>query len=333
MKNVIVTGGAGYIGSHVCKLLHASGFNPVVIDNLSNGNAMSLKWGQFFNGDLTDINFLEDVFSKCNPVAVIHLAAYAYVGESISNPLKYIYNNVVSSLALFKTMDNFGVDKVVFSSTCATYGEAETIPITEECIQNPVNPYGYSKLVVEDLLFNINKSNGLNYVGLRYFNVAGASSDLDIGEFHTPETHLIPLCFEALDCAKTLSVFGNDYKTKDGTCVRDYIHVEDLASAHLLSLLYLLEGGRSNFFNLGNGYGYSVFEIINSVERVTNKKVNFIVKERRLGDPPILTSSSKLIQKNLNWSPKFVQIDSIVKSAWNWFNCDEYKLWKTNSIL
>ncbi|MTF37734.1 UDP-glucose 4-epimerase GalE [Cyanobacterium aponinum] len=318
---ILITGGAGYIGSHTVKLLQNRGYDILVFDNLVYGHRDIVeKLGvSFIEGDLCDRTLLDDLFQEHNIEAVIHFAAYAYVGESVENPAKYYRNNVTYTLNLLEAMEKAGIRKIVFSSTCATYGIPEEVPIKETHPQNPINPYGYTKLVVEKMLSDFQRAYNWEYVAFRYFNAAGASSDGLIGEDHNPEPHLIPLIlYAALGKRDSISILGDDYPTPDGTCIRDYIHVEDLAQAHLLGLEYLLDGGKSEVFNLGNGNGFSVKEVIKAAKKVTGK--DFTVKNapRRPGDPPILVGSSEKAKKILNWQPQYPDIEIIISHAWQW---------------
>ncbi|OQY04599.1 MAG: UDP-glucose 4-epimerase GalE [Desulfobacteraceae bacterium 4572_123] len=318
-KPILVTGGAGYIGAHACKALATAGFTPVAYDNLVYGHRQAVKWGPLEEGDIGDRERLEAVLHKYDPAAVMHFAAYAYVGESVENPAKYYRNNVAGSLTLLESMRSCGIDKIIFSSTCATYGMPEQIPIAEDHPQNPINPYGRSKLVVEWILQDFAKAYGLNFVSLRYFNAAGADPDAEIGEKHDPETHLIPLVLDvALGERGHLDIYGTDYDTADGTCIRDYIHVTDLADAHLLALKYLLDGGQSDVFNMGNGNGFSVREVITTVSRITNCEITCVESDRRAGDPPILIGSSDKIRKILRWRATYKSLEAIIRTAWRW---------------
>jgi len=315
---ILIVGGAGYIGSHTNKLI-SKNYNTLVFDNLVYGHREAVKWGVFILGDLNDIGLLRLVFEKYQIDAVLHFAAFAYVGESVNHPEKYYNNNVGNTLNLLKVMREYQCDKIIFSSTCATYGNPQKIPINELHPKNPVNPYGRSKLIIENILSDYSSAYGLKYVSLRYFNAAGADTDTEIGESHTPETHLIPLILEAAkDQSKSIKVFGTDYPTKDRTAVRDYIHVTDLASAHKLALDYLLDGGKSDVFNLGNGNGYSVKEVIESSISVTKKKINVEYTNRREGDPAELVGDASKMQNTLGWNPEFPNIDQIVETAWKW---------------
>lgn len=318
---ILVTGGAGYIGSHTVKLLLSKGYDILVFDNLVYGHRDIVEKlrVKFIEGDLCDRTLLEKVFRENEIEAVIHFAAYAYVGESVENPAKYYRNNVVYTLNLLEAMEKAGVRKIVFSSTCATYGIPDEVPIPETHPQNPINPYGYTKLVVERMLQDFQRAYGWEYVAFRYFNAAGADSEGLIGEDHDPEPHLIPLVlYAALGKRDSVSILGDDYPTPDGTCIRDYIHVEDLGEAHFLGLEYLLNGGKSEVFNLGNGNGFSVKEVINTAKKVTQK--DFTVKNapRRPGDPPMLVGSGEKARKILNWQPKYADIETIITHAWRW---------------
>jgi len=316
---VLVTGGAGYIGAHACKALDRAGYTPITYDNMVYGHAAAVKWGPLEEGDISDPQRLETVIRKYNPKAVMHFAAYAYVGESVEDPAKYYRNNVAGTLVLLETMRNCGIDKIIFSSTCATYGMPEQIPIAEDHPQNPINPYGRSKLMIEWILKDFSKAYDMKYVSLRYFNAAGADPAAEIGEDHDPETHLIPLVLDvALGKRDNLDIFGTDYGTSDGTCIRDYIHVTDLADAHVLALEYLSAGGKSNAFNLGNGNGFSVRQVIETARSITGCDIPCMESNRRPGDPPVLIGSSDKIQKSLGWSPVYNSLDSIIETAWQW---------------
>ncbi len=318
MKNVLVTGGAGYIGSHTCKLLHSQGYNPIVLDNLVYGHQEFVKWGEFYKGDQSDSKLIKKILEKHQISDIIHFSAYAYVGESVNDPIKYFENNTVGTLNLVKTAIESGVKNIVFSSTCATYGIPSEVPIKEDLLQTPINPYGQSKLMIEQMLKWISAAEDINYVALRYFNASGASLDLDIGERHEPETHLIPLAIEATLQGKPFYIFGDDYNTADGTCIRDFIHVMDLADAHIKALEYLEREKKSNVFNLGTGNGYSVKEIIQKIEEISGKRCEAVIKDRRPGDPDALVSSPQKAFDLLNWSPKYSDIDTVISSALNW---------------
>ena len=280
-SSVLIVGGAGYIGSHINKLLHQKGYSTVVLDNLVYGHQEAVKWGVLEIGDLSDVDRLNELFQKYRFQAVFHFAAYAYVGESVKHPAKYYHNNVANTLHLLDTMVRYKVRNIIFSSSCATYGVPKDMPITEAMEQKPINPYGASKLMVERILKDYHNAYGISYLCLRYFNAAGADPEGEIGESHTPETHLIPLVLAAAAGEQeSVSVFGTEYPTRDGSCVRDYIHVSDLADAHLRAMEYILQGGESTCLNLGNGNGNSVLEVVAAAERVTGKKIPVILQEK-----------------------------------------------------
>lgn len=317
--NVLVTGGAGYIGSHTCKQLKKHGITPVVYDNLSRGHKEFVQWGPFVEGDILDTEKVIKTLKEHKIQAVIHFAAFAYVGESVETPSIYYRNNVHGTLSLLEAMLKVNVKNFVFSSTCATYGIPEKTPLVEDMPQNPINPYGQTKLMIEKILKDYGSAYRLKSVCLRYFNAAGADQDGVIGERHEPETHLIPLAIEAALKNKTMKIFGNDYPTPDGTCIRDYIHVTDLSEAHVLALKYLDTAEKNyNYFNLGNGKGFSVKEIIKAVEDVSSKKVNAEVYPRRAGDPAVLVSDSEKAAKYLQWKPQITDIKEIIRTAYNW---------------
>jgi UDP-glucose 4-epimerase len=316
---ILVTGGAGYIGSHMVWLLLEKGYDIVVIDNLEKGHKKAVLGGKFYNGDLKDKEFLEKVFSENDISAVIHFAASSLVGESVENPIKYYYNNVYGTLNLVDTMIKHNVKKLVFSSTAAVYGEPENIPILEEDKTQPTNPYGETKLAIEKMLKWMDIAYGLKFVSLRYFNVAGSHPDGIIGEDHNPETHLIPIVLQtALGIREKVIVYGNDYNTKDGTCIRDYIHVIDLCDAHLKAMEYLEKSNKSEIFNLGNGMGFSVMEVIEKASEVVGKKIPYEIGPRRAGDPSILVASSQKAQKLLGWQQKYNSLETIISTAWKW---------------
>lgn len=318
-NHVLVTGGAGYIGSHTCKALHTAGFTPVCYDSLEYGHEWAVQWGPLEQGDILDAERLATVFARYRPVAVIHFAAYAYVGESVVQPEKYYRNNVAGTLNLLSAMRQADCGKIVFSSTCATYGIPDSVPIAETAQQQPINPYGTSKLVVEGMLRDFGSAYGLQSVVLRYFNAAGADPDGQLGEAHDPETHLIPLLLDvAAGRNDRISVFGSDYDTRDGTCIRDYIHVTDLAGAHVLGLQHLLQEGDSRIYNLGTGDGYSVLEVIQAAEQVTGRKIQADHCPRRPGDPASLVASAQTIMQELNWCPRYSSLQDILGSAWAW---------------
>lgn len=315
----MVTGGAGYIGSHTCKLLAQSGFRPVTYDNLVYGHRHAVKWGPFVEGDLADKELLLKTIDDFNIQAVIHFAAYAYVGESMQHPDKYFRNNVINALNLLEVLHIKKIKKMVFSSTCATYGIPGTVPIDENHVQNPVNSYGESKLFIEKAMHWHDIAYGLKSVALRYFNAAGADPDGEIGEDHTPETHLIPLVIEsALGQRPHVEIYGTDYATADGTAVRDYIHVADLADAHVRALQYLQNRGESLALNLGTGCGSSVREIITAVEKNSGFQVPYKESPRRAGDPPVLVAKADKARQVLGWQAQYSDLDNIVKTAWNW---------------
>lgn len=316
---VLVTGGAGYIGSHAVRQLKRSGHQTVVLDNLVFGHAEFVSPDELITGDLSDTVLLQKTFKENRFDAVMHFAAYAYVGESVENPAKYYRNNVASTLNLLDAMIAHGVKRFIFSSTCATYGLPETVPITETHPQQPINPYGMTKWMVEKILKDFDRAYGLKSVCLRYFNAAGADPEGGIGEDHSPETHLIPLVFDAaLGRRPHMTVFGTDYPTADGTCIRDYIHVTDLADAHVLALKFLSGHGRSEIFNLGNGRGFSVKEIIQSVEKITGHPIPVQFGGRREGDPPVLIGSAEKAKKILGWQPRLADLSVILETAWRW---------------
>lgn len=316
---ILLTGGAGYIGSHVNKYLNKNGCKTIIFDNLENGHRSNVKWGKFVEGDLRNYNDIQKLFEDNEISGVIHFASYAYVGESMENPQKYYHNNVVGTINLLRAMLENDVKNIVFSSTCATYGMPNSLPIREDHIQNPINPYGASKLMIERILKDYHMIGKINYVALRYFNAAGADPDGEIGENHHPETHLIPLVLDAaIGRRENIKVFGDDYDTVDGTCIRDYIHVFDLAQAHLKALNYIIQNGGSEVFNLGNGSGYSVKEIIETVKSITGKEFDVIIESRRPGDPDSLVGSAEKAKRILGWSPKYHDISDIISTAWNW---------------
>jgi UDP-glucose 4-epimerase len=319
VKKVLVSGGAGYIGSHVVKLLGKKGFDVLVYDNLSTGNRSSVLSGKLVEGDMLDIDSLRSVMSDFRPDAVMHFAAKIVVPESVKFPMKYYTNNVLGTLNVLRAMKEFDVNKFIFSSTAAVYGEPEEMPINETMSFAPINPYGKSKAIVEEVLKDCSMSEGLKYIALRYFNVAGADPEGELGETKKDATHLITMCVRtAAGKRDKLSIFGTDYPTSDGTCVRDYIHVMDLADAHILALEHLLSGGESNVFNCGYGKGYSVQEVVTEAKNATG--VDFAVEytERRAGDPPELVADSTKIKHTLGWKPKYDDLGFIIKTAWEW---------------
>ncbi len=317
--SVLVAGGAGYIGSYMCKLLARRGYEPVVIDSMVHGHADAVKWGPLYRGCISDGELIDHVFGRHPIAAVMHFAAFCYVGESVTDPVKYYHNNVANTLGLLRGMLAHGVRRFIFSSTCATYGEPEWIPLTEDHPQRPINPYGRTKLMVEQMLTDLEHAHGLRSVCLRYFNAAGADPDGELGEDHRPETHLIPL---ALDAARgrlpEIAVFGDDYPTPDGTCVRDYIHIADLAQAHLLALERLLTDGPGGRYNLGNGAGHSVRQVIDAARRVTGRPIPEKAAPRRPGDPAVLVGSSEKVIRELGWRPEYADLETIIETAWRW---------------
>ena len=319
-RTVFVTGGAGYVGSHCCNAFSGAGWNVIVYDNLSRGWRDFVKWGTLIEGDILDREKLFTCIESTKPDAVAHFAAFAYVGESVERPDTYYRNNVTGSINLLDAMNAASVDKMIFSSTCATYGNPQYLPMDEAHPQLPINPYGRSKLMVEQVIKDYCTAFGLRSVALRYFNAAGGDPDCEIGERHEPETHLIPLALRgAGDSNYTLRILGNDYDTHDGSPVRDYIHVVDLADAHLRSLEYLANGGESSELNLGTGSGSSVFQIKNSVESVTGLSVNSKIAPKRAGDPAILVAAPKKAKAVLGWEPMHSSIEEIVVDAWKWY--------------
>lgn len=318
-KSILITGGAGYIGSHTNKELNRKGYGTVVVDNLSRGHRDFVKWGELHTCDLADADALRDIFRSFPIKAVIHFAAFAYVGESFDDPQRYYVNNVSNTINLLSVMREFDVGHLIFSSSCATYGNPVASPITETHPQNPISPYGRSKFMAENILADYARAYGLRYVSLRYFNAAGADVDGEIGERHVPETHLVPLVLDvAAGKRDYVEIFGSDYETPDGTCIRDYVHVTDLANAHILALEHLLSGGCSEVFNVGSGSGYSVREIIRAAGNVTQKEIRTRESGRRKGDPAVLICSSEKIKKTLFWEPKFSNLETILHTAWNW---------------
>jgi UDP-glucose 4-epimerase len=316
---ILIVGGAGYIGAHINKQLNINGYETLVFDNLSYGHQDFVKWGTFEQGDLGNIEDIRKIFKNYPITAVMHFAAFTYVGESVENPGKYYKNNVCNTINLLDVMREFNVMKIVFSSTCATYGDPVEIPITETHPQNPISPYGRGKLMVENIMADYSHAYNLKYVSLRYFNAAGADPEFEIGELHDPETHLIPLILDAASGKRdNIKIFGTNYSTPDGTCVRDYIHVTDLADAHLKALQYLEKGGESDYFNLGNGNGFSVREVIEMARKVTGKNITAVEDDRRPGDPPVLVGSSNKIRKTLKWNPEYDDLSQIIRTAWMW---------------
>ena len=325
---ILVTGGAGYIGSHTVKELRSRGYDVVVYDNLSTGHIEAVGDAVFVKGDLFDVELLKDTFKKYGIDSVIHFAAYSRVGESMTNPIKYYKNNVSGTLCLLEAMVSCDVKHLVFSSSAATYGDTGEDVITENSPQNPTSVYGMTKLMMARLMADFDKAYGLKYVALRYFNAAGADESGLIGEDHNPESHLIPIIMQVLNGKREkLGIFGDDYPTFDGTCIRDYVHIIDLADAHIKALESLKAGANSNWYNLGNGNGFSVKQVIETVEKVVGRKVNREVVPRRAGDPAVLVASSDKIKRELGWNPVYNNLEKIVASAWKWHSThpDGYK--------
>lgn len=319
MTKILVVGGAGYIGSHTNKILNQQGYHTVVLDNLSYGHREFVKWGQFVQGDMADEALLDSIFQNHEISAVMHFSAFIAVGESVQKPGLYYDNNVSKTITLLNKMVQHKIPYFIFSSTCAIMGEPQYLPLDENHPRNPINPYGWSKFMVEQILEDFQKAHGLKSTILRYFNASGADPDAEVGEQHDPETHLIPLILDAaLGVRESITIFGDDYTTRDGTCVRDYIHVNDLARAHVLALNWMIENQASNDFNLGNGEGFTVREIIEVVEKITGKSVPITMGERRQGDAAALIGSSLKARQILGWMPELNQIEDIVSTAWNW---------------
>lgn len=336
MTKVLVTGGAGYIGSHACKAISQAGYQPIVYDSLVTGHRWAVKWGPLEVGDIADRFRLDEVIEKHQPSAVMHFAAFAYVGESVEVPVKYYRNNVAGTLTLLEAMRDHDVRKMIFSSTCSTYGVPQHMPIKEDHPQTPINPYGMSKLMVERMLEDCAAAHGLQSIVLRYFNAAGADPDGEIGEVHDPETHLIPLTLDvAAGNRDEITIFGDDYATADGTCVRDYIHVSDLAQAHVLALQELehvakgalrveYDNPDTKAYNLGNGHGFSVKQVIEMAEMVTGKKIPVQIGARRIGDPPVLVGDATKAHEELKWKPQYDALETIIETAWRWAESRNY---------
>ena len=326
VQKVLVTGGAGYIGSHACKLLRGAGTLPICYDNLSTGWSDAVKFGPLEIGDLNDRTRLDQVFATHQPDAVMHFAAASDVAESVQKPGKYWRANLTGSLTLVEAAIAAGCMDFIMSSTCATYGDPDGVLLDEDCEQLPTNPYGASKRAVEEMLANFADSHGMRYVIFRYFNVAGADPDAEIGEFHQPETHLIPLMLDAIDGRReALTVFGSDYETPDGTCIRDYVHVMDLADAHLKGLKWLDDDGPNRVFNLGTGRGFSVREVIDESRRVTNRTVPIVEGERRPGDARSLVSGGVRAKAELGWTPTRSTLETMISDAWRWHQTGAYE--------
>ena len=318
-KNILVTGGAGYVGSHTCQALAALGYLPLSLDNLRQGHTWAVQWGPFVKGDIANPSVLDHIFSDYQPLAVVHFAACAYVGESVEHPSLYYKNNVAGSITLLEAMRRHSCRTIVFSSSCATYGIPSQVPVPENHPQLPISPYGRSKLMVEQIIQDYARAYGLRYAILRYFNAAGADPGGHIGEDHDPETHLIPLLLQTVQGRRDYTeVYGTDYDTPDGTAIRDYIHVADLAGAHALALEYLANSGQNLSVNLGTGQGRSVMDIIQTVQRVTGRPVNYRAVQRRPGDPPALVAKVDHAYSLLGWKPNYIDIQATISTAWRW---------------
>ncbi len=323
LPRVLVVGGAGYIGSHMVKYLDKKGAVITVLDNLSTGHRDLVTAGEFIEGDLGDQALLDTVFASRDIDVVMHFAASSLVGESVTDPLKYYTNNVSRTANLLSAMQRHEIKHFIFSSTAAVYGEPDELPITEQTTTNPTNPYGATKLAVERMLRDCDTGFGLKSICLRYFNACGADDSATIGERHQPETHLIPLVLQvAAGLREHISVFGNDYETEDGTCLRDYIHVNDLAQAHYQAMMKLLEGGESNLYNLGNSTGFSVRQVIDQVRLVTGKEINVVDAPRRVGDPAVLVADSTKARRELAWQPQYESLSMMIETAWSWHQRD-----------
>ncbi len=323
---ILVVGGAGFIGSHTAKLLHKQGYEPIVYDNLSTGHLASVRWGAFEKGDILDTQRLVEVLTEYNPDAVIHFAASAYVGESVENPAKYYANNVNGTYSLLEACRHAGVDKLIFSSSCAIYGIPDHLPIHERQIPSPINPYGRTKLIAEHMLADYSAAYGLHYVALRYFNASGADPEQELGEWHDPETHIIPRALLAASGSiDFLQVYGDDYDTPDGTCIRDYIHVMDLARAHILAVEYLTRGGANLAVNLGTGHGTSIKEILTAIRQVSRCPVPVEMRARRAGDPPALYAASGLAAEKLGFQPLYSNIETIIRTAAPFFGLEVHE--------
>jgi len=327
MRRILVTGGAGFVGSHTCKALARAGYFPITFDSLERGHDWAVKWGPLERGDLREEGDLRKVFEAWRPWAVMHFAAYAYIGESTIEPIKYYDTNIGGTAKLLKACAAFECKNIVFSSSCATYGIPARLPLTESDAQQPINPYGYTKVVVERMLRDVEAAHGIRRVALRYFNAAGADPDGELGELHEPETHLIPLVLlAAMGRRPSIKIYGDDYPTADGTCIRDYVHVSDLANAHVAAIDWLAAGKESDSFNLGNGRGFSVAEVVAASERITGLAIRAEMCSRRPGDPPILISDSTKAQQLLGWTPNFPTLDQQIAHAWRWFRDELPKL-------
>ncbi len=327
-KTVLVVGGAGYIGSHTAYFLEQSGYNVIVLDDLSTGHREFLSFGEYYIGDVGDVALLSSIFEKYCVDGIVHFAGFTYVGESVIDPLKFYENNMIKTFSLLHTAKAYDVKNIIFSSTCSTYGMPRTLPLVETELQIPINPYGRTKLAVEWMLDDFSRAYAMPYTALRYFNAAGAlplthsESAVHLGEWHEPETHLIPLVLQAAqDSRKSIHIFGTDYPTHDGTCIRDYIHVCDLAKAHILALQRLWAGEPSAVFNLGNGQGYSVRDIISTAEKVTGRAIVVQEGARRAGDPPVLVGNAQKAHMELGWQPQYADLEIIILTAWQWEEC------------
>ncbi|MBF0283126.1 MAG: UDP-glucose 4-epimerase GalE [Magnetococcales bacterium] len=318
-KTVLVTGGAGYIGSHACKALAAAGYLPVTLDNLSKGHAWAVRWGPLERVDLRDRRGVDEVLERHRPTACLHFAGLIEVGESVNDPALYYDVNTAGTLTLLTALRDHGVKRFIFSSTCAIYGVPERLPLTEDHPRRPINPYGASKAAVEAMLEDFSRAYDFRYAALRYFNAAGGDPAGEIGEAHQPETHLIPLVLDAaLGRRPHVAIYGQDYPTPDGSCVRDYIHVDDLAEAHRLALAWLERGGESGAFNLGNGQGFSVRQVIETARRVTGREIEAVEAPRRPGDPPFLIGDARRAREILGWTPRRPELETILGDAWRW---------------
>ena len=328
-KTVLVAGGAGYIGSHVTKMMNEAGYQTVVFDNLSKGDRRAVTRGTFIEGDLSDKSKLDQIFKEYHFDAVMHYAAFIDVGESLLEPLKYYQNNVANTLNLLQTMLSHRVNTFIFSSSAAVYGLPQNKQLDENHPCLPINPYGESKLMVEKILKDCHQAYGLKYVSLRYFNAAGGDPSGEVKNYKTKESNLIPIALRSLLTGDTLTIFGTDYPTPDGTCIRDYIHICDLGTAHILAMEHLFSGGSSSIYNLGNGHGFSVKEVLRAIEKVTAKKINKIEGPRRPGDPPWLVANSKKAENELGWKPQYPALETMVQHAWNALNSSPYSISKT----
>ena len=317
-KNIIITGGAGYVGSHICKKLKNNGFNIYCLDNLSRGNKWAVKWGELLIGDLHDITFLEKSLKKIEPISIIHLAAFADIGESNLKPFMYYENNIKTTINLLKALKNNNLNNIIFSSSCSTFGNISKSNIYENDLMNPLSPYAFSKMVCENIIKSAQQENNIEYVILRYFNAAGADLNNEIGESNENHKRIIPQIIKSVINNKNLQIYGNDYKTHDGTCVRDFVHVNDIADAHFLAVQHLLNKKKSDDFNIGSGTGYSILEIVNKIESFLSKKVKFSFLPRRRGDADCLVASIKKAKETLGWRPICSDLNTILNTAINW---------------